>query len=334
MHLVLPFASALSPAAGQALSTLQLPVLEQLLSRLTPEDTAPAVAQVGTGTGPDRVADTEAELSLSLPHERLLAGLWGWPLADWPDGLLPLAAQAAREDGLPVDAAPAGCGWGLCRPTHWHVGTEQVSLTNPDTLELPEDEARQIFEALRPLFEDVGWQWHWAGPTRWYAAHASLASLPTAALDRVVGRNVDWWLNMHPDARLLRRLQAEAQMLLYTLPLNATREAAGQLPVNSFWLSGTGPTQPPVRPLPGLQVDERLRAPALAEDWAAWAEAWAELEAGPLRQALAGLQAGHPLRLSLCGERHARSWSSEPARAWWRRLLAPRVHAAPLLAAL
>ncbi len=31
-------------------------------------------------------------------------------------------------------------------------------------------------------------------------------------------------------------------MLLYTHPINAAREARGELAVNSFWLSGTGPT--------------------------------------------------------------------------------------------
>jgi hypothetical protein len=44
-------------------------------------------------------------------------------------------------------------------------------------------------------------------------------------------------------------------------------------------------------------LDERLAAPALAEDWPAWAAAWAELDASLATRA--------PTTLTLCGERSA-----------------------------
>jgi hypothetical protein len=313
MHLVLPFASSLSPAAGQALSSLQLPMLERLLARLEPIE-----------------RDEGEELSLTPPHERVLARAWGWP--DAPDGLRPFAALAAQRDGLAV--APDGQGWALLTPAHWHVGTEQVSLGDPATLGLDAALSRLLFEALLPLFEDDGWKLLWGAPTRWYARHDSLATLPSASLDRVIGRNVDLWLGDDPGARRLRRLQAEAQMLLHRHPLNEAREAEGVLPVNSFWLSGTGATQP-APPPDSTQVDDRLRAPALAEDWAAWADAWHALDAGPVAAALREAEAGREVRLTLSGERHAQTFA--PAeRPWWRRgLLAPRQrHAAPWLADL
>lgn len=312
MHLVLPFASATSPAAGQALSTLHLPTLERLLARLDPG-----------------VRDEGDELALNLPHERVLARVWAWPLVD---GGLPFAARAAQRDGLP--AVPGEAGWGLLSPTHWHVGTEQVSLGDPAALVLDATASRAFFDALAPLFADDGWALHWGAPARWYATHPSLRDLPTASLDRVIGRNVDLWLGAHPVARLVRRLQAEAQMLLHDHPLNVAREADGLLPVNSFWLSGTGITQAAGPDLPP-DVDTRLRAPALAEDWAAWAEAWAALDAGPLASLLARSEAGDPVQLTLCGERHAQTFATAP-RPWWRRgLLAPRrADPAPWLSAL
>ena len=313
MHLVVPFASALSPAAGQALSGLQLPMLERLLARLEPAE-----------------RDEGDELSLTPPHERALARAWGWPEA--ADGLLPFAAMAARRDGLEV--APEGEAWALLTPAHWHVGTEQISLGDPAALGLDAALSRLLFEAVQPLFEDEGWKLLWGAPTRWYARHPSLAALPSASLDRVIGRNVDLWLGDDPGARRVRRLQAEAQMLLHRHPLNEAREAEGVLPVNSFWLSGTGATQP-APASNALQVDERLRAPALAEDWAAWAEAWHALDAGPVAAALGDAEAGREVRLTLAGERHAQTFA--PARRpWWRRgLLAPRQrHAAPWLAGL
>ena len=305
MHLVIPFASALSDAAVQALGTLSLPNLDRLLARWAVVDG-------------DAESEPLDEYALSLPHERLLARLRGWPVQD---GLLPFAAEAARADGL---APVTGAGWGLLTPAHWHVGHDQVNLVDPALLELDEPEARTLHATLAPLFEDLGWAWHWAGPTRWYVSHPSLADLPTASIDRVIGRNVDLWLNDHPGVMLVRRLQSEVQMLLYVHPLNDAREARGAMSVNSFWLSGTGPAQPAERALPAdVVVDDRLRAPLLADDWSAWAEAWHALDAGPLR-ALA--EASGDARLTLSGERLARTW--QPAqRPWWKSLFGARAPA-------
>lgn len=312
MHWVIPFAGALSPAAAEAASSLALPQLERLLAQLTPT-----------------ARDEGDAYALSPPHERALAAAWGWPAA--PDGLLPLAAEAARADGLDPDAD--GRGWALLSPTHWHLGTEQVSLANPAELGLDESEARALFDTLRPLAEEDGCRLLWGAPTRWYLVHERLATLPTASIDRVVGRNVDLWLNSHADARPFRRLQAEAQMLWHSHPLNQAREAGGRLPVNSFWLSGTGRTAPPAR-RDALVLADALRAPALAEDWAAWAEAWAALEAGPVADALRRAEQGEPVGLTLCGERHAQRYALQP-RGWRQRWFgARRVAVAPVLQGL
>jgi len=307
MHLVIPYASARSDAAVQALGTLSLPNLERLLARWAPVDDAT------TADLPN--SDEYDEYALSLPHERLLARLRGWPARD---GLLPFAAEAARRDGFTPET---GSGWGLLTPAHWHVGHDQVNLVDPALLELDEPEARTLHATLAPLFEDLGWKWHWAGPTRWYVSHPSLAELPTASIDRVIGRNVDLWLNDHPGVMLVRRLQSEVQMLLYVHPLNDAREARGALSVNSFWLSGTGPTQSAHLALPAdVVVEARLRAPILGDDWSAWAEAWHALDAGPLRELA---ETPGTKRLSLAGERGARTW--QPAeRPWWQRMLGAR----------
>jgi hypothetical protein len=303
MHLVIPFAAARSDAAAHAAGTLALPNLERLLGRWAPVD-APA--------DPAAPVDMD-EYALSMPHERLVAGLRGWPVVD---GLLPFAAEGARADGIGV---PTGGGWALLTPTHWLVGRDQVTLLDPATLALDEREGRVFHDALAPLFLDLGWGFHWGGAGRWYASHPSLAALPTASIDRAIGRNVDLWLQDQPALLPVRRLQSEAQMLLYVHPLNDERAARGDRTLNSFWLSGTGPAAPADAVLPRtVAVDDRLRAPALAEDWSAWAEAWQALDAGPVRDLAEGRPAGAAMpRLSLCGERRAVTW--QPAsRPWWR----------------
>ena len=88
-----------------------------------------------------------------------------------------------------------------------------------------------------------GYTLAWGAALRWYVAHESLQGLATASLDRVIGRNIDAWLPRQPEAKRLRRLQNEVQMLLHRHPVNEAREAAGALPVNSFWLSGCGAWQ-------------------------------------------------------------------------------------------
>lgn len=287
MHLVVAFAVPASEAGRRA--ALTEPRMAAWLGRL---------AETGRDAG-----DTWA---LSPPHERALARAWGWAGGD---GALPFAAQALRGDGT----EPGDLAWGLVTPAHWHVGTEQVSLIDPAALVLDEATSRALFEAVTPLFTDEGFAFAWGAPGRWYAAHETLAELPTASLDRVIGRNVDAWLGADSAARRVRRLQAEVQMLLHDHPVNRQREALGLLPVNSFWLSGCGVAQAVAGEADRVRLETRLRAPALAEDWAAWIKAWDAVEAD-----LADVS-----RITLCGERGSASFGpAERALAgpgFWRR---------------
>jgi hypothetical protein len=241
-------------------------------------------------------------LSFSPPHERALARAIGLAGAD---GELPWGAWHAARDGVEVD----DLAWGLLTPVHWEVGSDHIRLTDPAALALDEAESRALFEAVQPLFESEGAALVYGASQRWYVAHETLQELRTASADRAAGRNIDAWLPQGPQARLMRRLQNEVQMLLYTHPLNAEREARGALPVNSFWLSGCGAQQPTNASVPA--VDERLRVAALAEDWAAWAEAWHALDE----------ELGHrpPETLVLCGERSAVEYATA-SRSLWQRL--------------
>jgi len=289
MQLIVPFAGVLSEAGRHAARDLSLPTLERLLARSAP----------GAALGGD-------EQSLSTPHELALAHALGWPLID---GRLPWAARAAASDGLPVGSHALG----LLTPVHLHVGTEQVTLTDPAALALEAADARALFESLQPLFGDAGFMLRWGDVQRWYVEHASLAELATASLDRVIGRNIDPWLTDSRGARPWQRLASEAQMLLHAHAVNGRREATGLPSVNSLWLSGCGAAVAAATPAP--QIDERLRAPALAEDWAAWADAWRALDAGPLAALLA---AGDGVTLTLAGERRAVPFTRTPSTPWQR----------------
>ncbi len=311
MHLMIPFASTLSEGCRHTLRDLQLPNLSRLLARLTPT-----------------VREGSDETSLTPPHERALAAALGLHGAD---GCLPWAARLAALDGIDTGNAA----WGLLTPAHWHLAADHVSLVDPAELALDEVDSHALLKAVRPLFESEGWHIAWGAPLRWYVAHEALLDLPCASIDRAIGRNVDAWLPPDPRTAFVRRLQSEVQMLLYHEPVNDQREARGALTVNSFWLSGCGVRQREAAPA-DLSIDAALRAPALAEDWAAWAEAWRALDdAGPIRALLQGADRGEPALLTLCGERHAQRLEAAPQALWARMtrgLRAPPV--APLLEAL
>ena len=99
-------------------------------------------------------------------------------------------------------------------------------------------------------------------------------------------------------------------MQLYPHPVNEAREERGALPVNSFWLSGCGRQQPSNDTV--VQVEAALRAPLLAEDWAAWAEAWRALDRGVVAALLTRAQRGEEATLTLCGERSAQRFENLP----------------------
>ncbi len=299
-HLIVSFASVLPEAALAAQRDLVLPNTRALLAALT-----------------ESARDSADELSLTPPHERALAraiGLTG------DDGHLPLAAVFAARAGIEIQSDGGATAWGLLTPAHWRLGTDQVGMTDPDALGLDESVSRALLDAVRELFESEGFGLHYQHPTAWFVTHPAFGQLRSASLDRVVGRNVDRWLPADASARLVRRLQNEVQMLLYTHPINAEREARGALPVNSFWLSGCGTAAPFDWPS-GLQLDTSLRSPALNEDWFAWSRAWGALDAGPVAQLLAGLRQGQSVRLTLCGERAAVEFSAQP-RGLMQRLRA------------
>lgn len=306
MHLLIPYASAVGEAAEAALQTLAVPRLSHLLGLLQP---------AGAPLGGD-------ELSLSTPFEQALQAA-GRPIG---------AAAAAAADGIEVGN---DC-WALLSPMHLSVGSDQVLALDPQALQLSEPDSRALLAGLgAELFPATeGWRHAWAAPHRWYIAHDDLQGLESASLERVINRPVDAWM---PEARRLRTLQNECQMLLHRHPLNAAREARGELPVNSVWISGCGRAEP-AREAPGLQIEDRLREPLLAGDWAAWCDAWRALDAGLIAELLIRAQRGESeLQLTLCGDREARSYRLQPRSGWqrlWQSVRAPKADAIQALAAL
>ena len=299
-HLVIPFAACAGPAWASAMKTLPASSFQHLGKLLQ------GMKLVQTHMGDAH--------SLSPPHERVMAAALG--LTATPDGLTPWAALAAGQAGM-----PPGKAWAFITPCHWSMGREHATLTDPAGLALTADEAHILRAAMQPYFGTEGITLHTATPGRWLAEGEVFRTLPTASLDRVLGRNVDAWLPDKTTAGSLRRLQNEMQMLLYTHPLNDTRSTHGQRTVNSFWLSGSGALPATVMAENDTPTTSRTLAQAVfSDDWAAYAAAWAALDSGDIAQLLARQKAGAVVRLTLCGDSHAQTFAS--SRPGWVQRMA------------
>ncbi len=279
-HLIVPFASSSGEDWLQATTSIALKNLSQLLRGM-------------------KLASTNAGQADSLcpPHERVLANAWG--LTAGTDGLIPWAALEAK--------AKPHQPWAFITPCHWAMGREHATLTDPATLGLTEADSRTLLAAVQPYFATESITLHYQQPTRWLAEGDVFVSLPTASLDRVLGRNVDRWL---PPSKAIKLLQNEMQMLLYTHAVNDERSTKGQRSVNSFWVSGSGALTEAATVNPRVSTTRCLAPAAFANDWAAYTAAWVQLDLTDIAQLLAQQNSGQTVRLSLCGESSAMTFET------------------------
>ena len=284
MHLVIPFAAPLGNQCRLAVAQLQLPHLRQLLLAL------PLASQM-KGQPSD----------LSPLSERIASG------DRFADGLIPWAA---------LQTGQADSAW--ITPCHLKVQADHVAMTDPAALDLEDAESQSLMQAMAPYFLEDGLTLQWQDANTWLAHGPLLRSFPSASLERVRGQPVDPWIPRQDQAKTIRRLQNEMQMLLYTHPINDARTARGALPVSSFWLSGTGNVADGasnMTSLPKTDVLKHLQAPALQDDAYAWMTAWHAIDQGPLKALLSDVQQA---QLSLCGETHVHTYQHQPQTLWQR----------------
>jgi hypothetical protein len=239
-------------------------------------------------------------------HEWAYARAVGWPQHNF---LMPFAAQTAQQLQL---SCPPDHGWAFVDLVNAQYNQGQTHLSLPVSLSGAESEG--FMQAMRPYFEEDGIHLQALTPGRFLAHAGVFKQLPAVSLDHVLQHGVhalsdaDPLASQSPAQRLLRRLQNEMQMLLYTHALNDTRTQA----VNSFWLSGTGDLPAPAGH--DVKLHAGLRESFLAHDAAAWAETWLNLAETSMLPALAQDQA-----LVLCGTQRCLQLRAGNAH-WWQAL--------------
>jgi hypothetical protein len=210
LTLVLPFALPIPEFASELARALGAPALAALLSRTSSHRQAPAHPG-----------------ARALPHELWLAHTLGLP-ADAEPGF---AAAAMRGHGLQPDAGT----WFIVNPTHIDIARSHLSMADLRYLGLSEPESRALFDAAKPSFDDAGYALEYGDATTWYMRADDWAGMETASPDAAVGMNLTDWMPAGPRALAYRKLQNEVQMVWFTHPVNAAREARRLPVVNGFW---------------------------------------------------------------------------------------------------
>ena len=291
-HLIIPGA-VLSHDAG-ALPSNQEPVTPKLRALLAAMD---AVTRIEC-----------AEDSPSTPFESALAeanALPGGP------GYIPWAAFETGTVGVPCAFVK------LC---HLQVGADHILLSPPEDLVVDALTSGVLMSAMSPYFLEDGIILHPYGtvPGTWLAIGEPFRGLRTVSTNQATGRHLTRSMldSSGGSAVLLRRLQNEMQMLLYTHPANETRQQQRLLPINSFWVTGAGVLDAKTPAAPDVQVEMRLHAAALRRDAAAHAAAWQEIDAEVCADLLARVRAGEDVRLTLCSDKAAQTFIPAKTGVW------------------
>jgi hypothetical protein len=286
MHLILAYAATLRHP--EAVARLQLPHLQRALTLLQATPSVPL-----------------EEDTPWLAHEAAHAQALGWPA----QGPWPWAAWATHS----TNALPQA--W--ISPAHWQLGMDQALMHPTEQLGLTQAQAQALLDSLQAFLQEDGLQVQLHTPTLWHAQGAVLADIHCASLERMAGAQVKPWLTPESLPAPLRRLQSEAQMLLYHHPVNDERAAQGLPAINALWFHGAGSPQP----TPGADTTrciQDLYAPSLAHTPAAWVEAWHTLDATVLREFADTLERTGQGQLTLCSEHTCQNWQTTQPTPWWQ----------------
>ncbi|KMQ80279.1 Regulatory protein, RpfE type [Candidatus Burkholderia pumila] len=240
LHLLLPFALPSAADAATALHGLESAALDRLLARAT-------LAERSIGK----------DFQRTLPHERWISWRFGavTPVDQRYADDAPLAPFMLLADGgTPDDAL-----WACIEPVHVRIAHDHLALIDPDTLGVRTEEARTLFEAAKPVIEDLGVTLQAPTPLRWYVSGEKLGTLAGASPLRATGRNIEIWLpheaRTGERSRAWMKLQNEVQMAWFEHPLNVERESRGLPAINSIWLHGQGALHPVTSPFIRVMSD-------------------------------------------------------------------------------
>jgi len=169
--------------------------------------------------------------------------------------------------------------WAVATPLHAALGLTDLTVVDSAMLSLSEEDSRALCAAADVHLREDGVRLRFVDTHRWLASSERAIDVLTERPDYLIGEALRPNLPRGKDGRLVERWMNELQMLLYTHPVNISREDHGLPPINVVWLWGFGPRDTSLSPqLNEASCTEFAFAQALRNgDLPAWQAAWETL---------------------------------------------------------
>lgn len=213
LHLLVPALFWPEASLPEIYRDLPLPALENLLARSLCKDDEP------------QEIETWLCRAFGVPKQR-----------DWPVAPITLQADGAGK----VEAGDNY--WLRADPVHLRIERDQIVLADSRIFRISPEEADQFTGLLSRHFAENDQEITFLPlrPDRWYLRVMKTPPAETSLLSEVANKGINERLPFGPNNMIWRGLFNEIQMLLHEHPLNQSREARGELAVNSTWFWGGG----------------------------------------------------------------------------------------------
>ena len=138
-------------------------------------------------------------------------------------------------------SAASGASFRLCAdPVHLAIHGDAVTLDATASADLTHEDAQSLIAHLNAHFAADGVRLSLVSIGEWLLESPQPIDASTTPMPQVHGRSIETHLPQGAQARLLKRIGNEAQMLLHEAAANIARQGRGQLPISGIWLWGGG----------------------------------------------------------------------------------------------
>lgn len=143
------------------------------------------------------------------------------------------AAQAWQE----AEGEAKHAFWLYAAPVNMLLGRDSFFLSAPAPLAMTNDESLTLIASLNQHFSNNGYYFYLQNDV-WFLGLDADPKITTTPIDEVVNKDIAAYLPKGDGALVWAALQNEIQMLLFSHPVNAEREAQGKPVMNSLWCYG------------------------------------------------------------------------------------------------
>lgn len=147
-------------------------------------------------------------------------------------------------------------------PVHIQIDLDDAVLVANESLDLEEQEARDLIDSLNQHFEQDGLRIVYHHRHQWLLLGD--IELRTHSLSDAMFRNIHNYQPTGRDKIKWRTIINEAQMLLHTCPVNETRTEQGGITANSLWIWGGGQFEGMTSSLDAVFSDDLLASDVAA----------------------------------------------------------------------